>query len=88
MPTPLKACKGEFSPGTIAQLQANLDRDQWKSHECIVCGEAVAPVIVKSKWEPEPHWPSVPRMVVKRSTARFSRYRAAPAAVVKPESYG
>ena len=83
MPKPLKPCKGAFSAETIAELQANLDRDDWKRHKCTVCDLMLMAVPGKHAWQPEPHWPSVPKLVIKRETSKFSRYAPAGAAANK-----
>ncbi len=59
MPTPAKPCDGRFSDELQAVIAQNIDRAQWATHPCEVCGVLVGAVQVQGKWVPEQHWPSV-----------------------------
>jgi hypothetical protein len=59
MPTPAKPCDGRFSDEILEILSRNRDRAQWANHPCEVCGLAIGATLVRGKWVPEQHWPSV-----------------------------
>ncbi len=59
MPIPAKPCTGQFNEEVIAALEHNVDRAQWLSHPCGLCGQPVGARLEKGKWVPDQHWPSV-----------------------------
>jgi hypothetical protein len=87
MPIPVKPCVGRFSDELQAALAQNIDRAQWNTHACEVCGVSVGAIQVSGKWVPEQHWPSVKYPVrnahdKKRDTSAARQASAVPAETV------
>jgi hypothetical protein len=73
MPTPLKPCDGHFSVELQENLHKNIDRAQWATHACEVCGVEVGAIQVGGKWVPEAHWRSVKYPVRDKEKGKSSR---------------
>jgi len=73
MPAIVKPCEGFFSEEADRVLTKNCDRAQWLPHRCERCGKKVDARLVKGRWCPEVHWPSVPRRAARRPVVGSAR---------------
>jgi hypothetical protein len=74
----VKPCDGKLNDQTLEVLRGNINRAQWGTYRCETCGRMVGVEILKGKWAPERHWPSV---FLKRTSAQRSEPKISAATV-------
>ena len=58
-PQPVRPSLGDFSEEVREKLANDINRARWMDHRCELCGQSVSAQLMKGKWVPDAHWPSV-----------------------------